>query len=79
MNVELPIAVELGRICLTVKDIINLEPEAVVKLKKFSDARVDLYVNNIKFAEGEVVIVDENYRVRITTLTGPDKKISCFQ
>ena len=79
MDVELPIAVELGRICLPVKDIIDLEPGAVVKLKRFSDAPVDLYVNNRKFAEGEVVIVDENYRVRITTLTGLDKKFFCFQ
>ena len=76
MDVELPVSVELGRVRMIVKDILALGPGAVVELNKISNEPVDIYLNQKKFAEGEVVVVDENFGVRITALIGPAERLS---
>lgn len=76
MDLELPIAVELGRVRMLVKEILDLAPGAVVELDKFSGEPVDVYVNQKKFAEGEVVVVDQNFGVRITALIGPTDRLT---
>ena len=76
MDLELPVAVELGRIRMLVKDILELGPGAVVELNKFSGEPVDLYINAKKFAEGEVVIVGQNVGVRITALIAPGERLA---
>ncbi len=76
LDVELPIAVELGRVRMMMKEILDLGPGAVVELNKFSGEPVDLFVNNKKFAEGEVVVIDQNFGVRITALVGPNERIN---
>jgi len=75
MDLDLPIAVELGRIRMLVKDILELGPGAVVELNKFSGEPVDIYCNDKVFAEGEVVVIDQNFGVRITALVGPAERI----
>ena len=79
MDLELPVAVELGRISMQVKDILELGPGAVVELNKFSGEPVEIYVNAKKFAEGEVVVVEQNFGVRITALVGPNEKLGHLQ
>ncbi len=79
MDLELPVAVELGRVKMFVKDILELGPGAVVELNKFSGEPVDLFVNSKKFAEGEVVVVDQNFGIRITALVGPSERLSTIQ
>lgn len=79
LDLELPIAVELGRVRMFVKDILELGPGSVVELNKFSGEPVDLYVNNKKFAEGEVVVIDQNFGVRITALVGPNERLSSLR
>ncbi len=79
MDLELPISVELGRVKMFVKDILELGPGSVVELNKFSGEPVDVFVNNKKFAEGEVVVVDQNFGVRITALVGPSERLSSIQ
>ena len=76
MDLELPISVELGRVKMFVKNILELGPGSVVELNKFSGEPVDLFVNNKKFAEGEVVVVDQNFGVRITALVGPNERLT---
>jgi len=76
MDVELPVSVELGRVRMLVKEILDLGPGAVVELNKISSEPVDIYLNQKKFAEGEVVVVDQNFGVRITALVGPDERLS---
>ena len=79
MDLELPVAVELGRVKMLVKDILSIGPGAVIELNKFSGEPVDVYVNNKKFAEGEVVVVDQNFGVRISALVGPNEKLENLQ
>lgn len=76
MDIELPVSVELGRVNMTIRSILGLGPGAVVELDKFSGEPVDLLVNNKKFAEGEVVVVDQNFGVRITALVGASERLN---
>ena len=76
LNLELPVAVELGQVRMMVKDILELEPGKVVELNKYSNEPVDIYLNHKKFAEGEVIFIDQNFGVRITALVSPDERLS---
>jgi len=67
-DLELLVSVELGRISMPLKDMLALGPGSIVELNKFAGEPVEVYVNNKKFAEGEVVVIDQNFAVRITSL-----------
>ncbi len=67
-DLELLVTVELGRVTMTLKDMLALGPGSIVELNKFAGEPVEVYVNNKKFAEGEVVVIDQNFAVRITSL-----------
>ena len=71
MDIELPLAIELGRTTMLIRDIIKLVPGSVVELDKLSGEPVDILVNGRLFAHGEVVVVDENFAVRVTELVAP--------
>ena len=75
LDVNLPISIELGRTTMKIKDILNLGPGAVVELKKLAGEPVDLLVNNKVVARGEVVVVDENFGLRITSLLSPEERL----
>lgn len=68
MDLRLPIVIELGRTRMLIKDIVELGPGSIIELNKLVGEPVDLYVNGKKFAMGEVVVIDENFGVRITDL-----------
>jgi flagellar motor switch protein FliN/FliY len=75
MNLELPVAVELGRIRMVVKDIIGLSPGFVVPMNKLAGEPVDLYLNEVKIAEGEIIVIAQNMGIRITALVGKSERI----
>jgi flagellar motor switch protein FliN/FliY len=75
MDLSLPIVIELGRTSMFIKDILNLTPGSIIELDKLSGDPVDIYVNDKKFAEGEVVVIDENFGVRITELVKPEDRV----
>lgn len=75
MDVKLPVAIELGRTQLTVHDILELAPGSVVELNKLAGEPVDLLVNNKVVAKGEVVVVDENFGLRVSSLISPEERI----
>jgi flagellar motor switch protein FliN/FliY len=75
MDLRLPITIELGRTALFIKDILKLAPGSIIELNKLSGDPVDIYVNEKKFAEGEVVVIDENFGVRITELIKPEDRL----
>jgi len=68
VNVEL--SVELGRSRLSMQDLLTLAPGAVVELDRPADAAVDILVNGTVVARGEVVVVNGEFGVRISELTG---------
>lgn len=79
MDVDLPVSIELGRTRMNVSDILALGPGSVVELDKLVGEPVDLLVNNKCVARGEVVVVDENFGLRITQLVSPEERIKNLQ
>jgi flagellar motor switch protein FliN len=73
LDIELPVSIELGRTTMLIRDIVKLAPGSIVELDKLSGEPVDLFVNGRKFARGEVVVVDENFAVRVTELVAPNE------
>jgi len=75
MDVDLPVAIELGRTRMNIADILALGPGSVVELEKLVGEPVDLLVNQKCVARGEVVVVEENFGLRITELVSPEERI----
>jgi len=74
MDVEVPISVELGRKEMPIGQILELGPGSIVELDKMASDPVDLLVNNKLIARGEVVVVDENFGIRITVVVDPKQR-----
>jgi len=68
LDIPLNITVELGQTKKTIKDILDLSPGSVIELDKLAGEPVDVLVNNRPIAKGEVVVIDENFGVRITEI-----------
>ena len=68
LDVQMQVAVELGRASMRVRDLLALGPGSVVELEKQSGEPVEVLVNNKMVARGEVVVIDENFGVRITEI-----------
>ncbi len=71
MDVSMRVTVELGRSSMTVEEILSLGPGSVVELDKLAGEPVDVLVNDQLIARGEVVVVDENFGVRVTEIVSP--------
>lgn len=69
-NVEMSVTVELGRTRMTVRNVLGLTPGSVVELDRAAGSPVDLLVNGTLIARGEVVVIDEEYGVRISEIVG---------
>lgn len=67
-GVEMALTVEIGRTRMTVRDVLGLEPGAVVELDRSAGAPADILLNGRVIAHGEVVVVDQDYAVRITRI-----------
>ena len=75
LDVELPITVELGQVRLPIKNILELGVGSVVPLDRAAGDPVDVRVNGRIVARGEVVVVDENFGVRILGLVDPEQRL----
>ncbi len=75
-DLELEVTAELGSVNLTLKEILELGTGSIVELGKYAGDPVDLYINNKKFAEGEVVVVEQSYAVRITHLISAKERMA---
>ena len=67
-DVYLPVSIELSRTRLFIREILELEKGSIIEFEKLAGETVDLLVNDKKFAEGEVVIIDEHFGIRITNI-----------
>lgn len=70
-DVHLEVSVELGRTELTVAEVLELTVGAVVELDRAARSPVDIRVNGTLLARGEVVVVDDEYAVRVTEILDP--------
>ena len=75
LDVELEVLVELGRKSMKIRDVLKLGKGALIELNKTAGEPLTIYVNNRKLAEGEVVVIDDNFGIRITKLASPKERI----
>lgn len=75
LDIKMPISIELGRTEMPISELLALGPGSVVELNKLAGEPVDLLVNDKIIARGEVVVVDENFGVRITLLMSPEERL----
>ncbi|MFP4382423.1 MAG: flagellar motor switch protein FliN [Spirochaetia bacterium] len=74
MDVSMEMTVELGRTKWLIRDILGMAEGTIVQLDKLSGEPVDILVNNKPIAKGEVVVIDENFGVRVTEIvSGMDR------
>jgi len=67
-DVQVELAVEIGRVKLPLRDLLSLAPGAVLELDRAADAPVDVLVNGCLVARGEVVVIDGEFGVRVTAV-----------
>ncbi|MDA0771721.1 MAG: flagellar motor switch protein FliN [Cyanobacteria bacterium] len=70
MDIRLGLIVELGRSEMHLKEILKLTKGSIIELDRLSGEPVDLFANNKLIARGEVVVIDDNFGLRITQLAG---------
>jgi flagellar motor switch protein FliN len=75
MDVQMSVTVELGRTKMYIKDILGLGAGSIIELDKLAGEPVDLLVNGKLIAKGEVVVIDENFGVRVTDIVSPTDRI----
>jgi flagellar motor switch protein FliN/FliY len=79
MDVPLDVSVELGKTQKTIKEVLELNQGSIIQLDKMAGEPVDLMVNGKLVAKGEVVVIDENYGIRITAIISPMDRMNKLQ
>ncbi|WP_163971311.1 flagellar motor switch phosphatase FliY [Oceanobacillus halotolerans] len=75
MDIPLKVTVELGRTKRTVKDILDLTSGSIIELDKLAGEPVDILVNDKLVAKGEVVVIDENFGVRVSDILSQSERL----
>lgn len=78
-DLSLPVSIELGRTSMLIKDIVRLGRGSVIEFEKLVSEPVDVLVNGKKVAEGEVVVIDKHFGIRITTLVDPAERLKSIR
>lgn len=73
LDVRVKVTVQLGSCELPMRDVLELAPGAVVQLHQHASEPVGLYVNDKLVAYGEVVVVEDNFGIKVTELVGSVK------
>ena len=79
LDVPLQVTVELGRTSKSIKEILELTNGSIVELDRLAGEPVDIMVNGKYLAKGEVVVIDENFGVRITDIASPAERAAKLQ
>ena len=76
MDVFMEMTVELGRTKKSIKDILGMGEGTIIELDKLAGEPVDILVNHKTIAKGEVVVIDENFGVRVTEILSPMERVN---
>ncbi len=76
MDVYMEMTVELGRTKKQIKEILGMGEGTIIELDKLAGEPVDILVNHKPIAKGEVVVIDENFGVRVTEILSPIERVS---
>lgn len=76
LDVQVPIVVELGHTQMPIEDILALKPGAVIELDGLANEPVDLLIRDQVIARGEIIVVDDNFGLRITAIVDPNERVA---
>ncbi|HEX7816034.1 flagellar motor switch protein FliN [Dyella sp.] len=76
MDVPVQLTVELGRTRLTIKNLLQLGQGSIVELEALAGEPMDIFVNGYLIAQGEVVVVEEKYGIRLTDIITPSERLN---
>jgi len=76
MDVFMEMTVELGRTRKLIKEILGMGEGTIIELDKLAGEPVDILVNHKLIAKGEVVVIDENFGVRVTEIVSPMERMN---
>jgi flagellar motor switch protein FliN/FliY len=74
-DLQLPVSIELGRTSMLIREILRLGRGSVIEFDKLVSEPVDVLINGKKVAEGEVVVIDKHFGIRVTTLVDPTERL----
>lgn len=67
-DISLHLRAELGRTSVSLREILSWKRDTIVTLDKLAGENVDIYIHGVRFASGEVLVVEDNFAVRLTEL-----------
>ena len=76
MNVKMDLVVEVGRAKMSLRELLEIQKGSVVELDRSAGDVVDILVNDLLIAKGEVVLVDDKFGVKITQVISPEQTMS---
>lgn len=74
-NIPVTLSIEVGRASIKIRDLIRLTQGSVVELDRIAGEPLDLLVNNTVVAQGEVVLINERYGIRLTRVVPPNERL----
>ncbi|MFH1490170.1 MAG: flagellar motor switch protein FliN [Pseudomonadota bacterium] len=75
LDIPLEISVELGKARLSIGDLLKLSQGSVVELDKLTDQPLEIYVNKRLMAQGEVVVVNDKFGIRLINIISPGERV----
>ncbi len=75
LDVAVTLALEVGRARMPVRDLLQLAPGAVVELDRLAGEPLDVLVNGVRIARGEVVVVNEKFGIRLTDVVSATERM----
>ncbi len=79
LNVNVNLALEVGRTSISVRELLQLNQGSVVELDRLAGEPLDVLINGTLVARGEVVVVNDKYGIRLTDVISPSERIKQFQ
>jgi flagellar motor switch protein FliN/FliY len=75
LDVAVTLALEVGRARMSVRDLLQLAPGAIVELDRLASEPLDVLVNGVRIARGEVVVVNEKFGIRLTDVVSATERM----
>ncbi len=75
LDVSVTLALEVGRTRMPVRELLQLAPGAIVELDRLAGEPLDVLVNGVRIARGEVVVVNEKFGIRLTDVVSPSERM----
>jgi len=79
LDVSVTLALEVGRARMPVRDLLRLAPGAIVELDRLAGEPLDVLVNGVRIARGEVVVINEKFGIRLTDVVSQTERMEQIQ